>query len=65
MTTPATVRPRSGRKPTNKRRKPNRILWACPDGQCDQTRRTPLSTVKGPTCPDHRRKMTKIGRRTS
>lgn len=67
MTTPATTRPRA-RKNTGhkaKRRPANRILWACPEGECDQTSRTPLGTIKGPTCTKHRRKMVKNGRRTS
>jgi hypothetical protein len=38
---------------------PNKRRWACPDPGCTQERITSLDVKKGPTCPLHRRKMTK------
>ena len=62
MTTAMTTRPRFGHK--RKRKPPNRRVWECPNQLCDQTRVTPLDTVKGPSCPDHGKKMIKKGKVT-
>jgi hypothetical protein len=66
MTTATTTtrRLRAGHKRKGKRKPPNRWVWECPDQLCDQTRLTALDTTKGPSCPDHSRKMIKKGKVT-
>ena len=63
MTTATTTRPRSGHKREAASR-PTAASGSAPTSSVTRPGVTPLDTVKGPSCPDHGKKMIKKGKAT-